>query len=303
MTRLDGLHILLTYRCLLECDHCFVWGSPHQTGVFTLGNLYRVLDQAQQVRSIRTIYFEGGEPFLFYPILLEGVRAAAVRGFSVGIVTNGYWGATVQDALVWLGPLVGLLSDVSVSTDLFHSDQVVSPESRNIIAACEQLQIPAATITCEAPVAVAEPSPQASRGQPVEGGDIMFRGRAAARLAGDAPHRPWSSFDKCPHEDLNDPGRIHLDPWGNLHLCQGLVMGNLFEQPLAEMVEAYHAADHPIAGPLTAGGPAELIRVYDVPHAADYADACHLCYDARVQLRPRFPRALAPDAMYGVGLT
>ena len=46
MTRLNGLHILLTYRCLSACDPCFVWGSPDQTGVFTLKSLYRVLDQA-----------------------------------------------------------------------------------------------------------------------------------------------------------------------------------------------------------------------------------------------------------------
>ena len=59
MTRLNGLHILLTYRCLSACDHCFVWGSPDQTGVFTLESLYRVLDQAQQVRSIS---FAPGSP-------------------------------------------------------------------------------------------------------------------------------------------------------------------------------------------------------------------------------------------------
>ena len=318
MTRLNGLHILLTYRCLSACDHCFVWGGPDQTGVFTLESLYRVLDQAQQVRSIRTIYFEGGEPFLFYPILVEGVRAAAARGFSVGVVTNGYWGTTVEEALVWLGPLVGLLSDVSVSTDLLHSNEVVSPESRNILAACEQIGIPASTISCEVPTGTAGRRPESALGAPVEGGetpppllkdvalgrgDIMFRGRAAVRLAPNAPHKPWSSFDECPYEDLEEPGRVHLDPWGNLHLCQGLVMGNLFRHPLTEILETYQAADHPIAGPLAAGGPAELVRIYDVPHAADYADACHLCYAAREQLRALFPEVLTPDAMYGVGLT
>jgi hypothetical protein len=303
MSRLNGLHILLTYRCLSECDHCFVWGSPKQTGVFTLGNLLSALDQAQAVRSIRTIYFEGGEPFLYYPLLVEGVRAAAARDFAVGIVTNGYWGTAVEEALVWLGPLVGLVSDVSVSTDLLHSSETISPESRNILTACEQLGIPASTITCELPERIGGRSPQAARGLPVEGGEILFRGRAALRLAGDGPQRPWSSFDECPHEDLEEPGRVHLDPWGNLHLCQGLSMGNLFERPLSEILEVYEAADHPIAGPLAAGGAAELVRVYDVPHAADYADACHLCYAARVQLRPRFPNVLTPDAMYGVGLT
>ena len=49
MTRLNGLHILLTYRCLSACDHCFVWGGPDQTGVFTLESLYRVLDRRAPV--------------------------------------------------------------------------------------------------------------------------------------------------------------------------------------------------------------------------------------------------------------
>ena len=30
--KLTGLHLLLTYQCVLECDHCFVWGSPWQKG-------------------------------------------------------------------------------------------------------------------------------------------------------------------------------------------------------------------------------------------------------------------------------
>ena len=33
--KLEGLHILLTYQCTYECDHCFVWGSPWQTGTLT----------------------------------------------------------------------------------------------------------------------------------------------------------------------------------------------------------------------------------------------------------------------------
>jgi MoaA/NifB/PqqE/SkfB family radical SAM enzyme len=302
MTRLNGLHILLTHRCLLECDHCFVWGSPQQSGAMSLSDLLRVLDQARQVPSIRSIYFEGGEPFLFYPLLVEGVRAAAEHGFSVGLVTNGYWATTVEDALLWLAPMAGRLSDVSVSTDLLHSNERISPESRNLLIACEQLGIPASTITCELPAGLAAET-QRARGQPIEGGEILFRGRAAVRLSGDVPPRPWASFQACPHEDLEDPERVHLDPLGNLHLCQGLVMGNLFDRPLKEILESYKACDHPVAGPLAAAGPAELVRVYDLPHAAEYADACHLCYDARLRLRARFPPFLGPDAMYGVGLT
>ena len=36
MAGLRELHLLLTYQCTFECDHCFVWGSPFQTATMTL---------------------------------------------------------------------------------------------------------------------------------------------------------------------------------------------------------------------------------------------------------------------------
>jgi hypothetical protein len=42
-----------------------------------------------------------------------------------------------------------------------------------------------------------------------------------------------------------------------------------------------------------------LVREFELPHEEAYADACHLCYRARVALRPRLPETLAPDQMYG----
>ena len=89
--QLSGLHLLLTYQCSLECDHCFVWSSPWQTGTMTVAQVDHLLDEAQNYGAIDSIYFEGGEVFLFYPLLLYGVREAKARGFEVGLVTNCYW--------------------------------------------------------------------------------------------------------------------------------------------------------------------------------------------------------------------
>jgi hypothetical protein len=36
LSDLRGVHFILTYRCNLQCDHCFVWGHPQAEGVFTL---------------------------------------------------------------------------------------------------------------------------------------------------------------------------------------------------------------------------------------------------------------------------
>jgi len=113
--------------------------------------------------------------------------------------------------------------------------------------------------------------------------------------------RPWTEFTECPDEDFVDPGRVHVDAFGHVHLCQGLLMGNLWQQPLREMVAGYDPRAHPIIGPLLEGGPAALVARYDLPHEPAYADACHLCYLARDQLRGRFPEFLAPGVVYGEG--
>ncbi|MDL1912254.1 radical SAM protein [Chloroflexi bacterium CFX6] len=294
--KLSGLHILLTYQCAYECDHCFVWGSPRQSGTLTLEQIENILNQAKEA-GVASIYFEGGEPFLYYAVLVRGVRMAADLGFSVGIVSNAYWANTVADATEWLRPFAGRLSDLSVSSDLYHCEKCLGENPQNAVVAAKWLGIPTGVI------AVAQPdeASKESHGQlEEEESGVMYRGRAAEKLASRAPSHPWEGFVSCPHEDLREPGRVHLDPLGNLHICQGIVIGNLFEKPLKQICEEYDADVHPICGPLLAGGPAALVTEYNLPHESSYADACHLCYEARTALRARFPELLAPDQMYGV---
>jgi Radical SAM superfamily len=296
--QLTGLHLLLTYQCNFECDHCFVWGGPRQTGTFTLSQVEEVLRQARETGTVEWIYFEGGEPFLYYGTLLAASRMAVAQGFRVGIVSNGYWAVADRDALECLRPFAGLVEDLSISSDLYHYDEALSRQARDAHAAAEALGVATGFIE------VAQP--EATGALPVEGqlpegsSSVMYRGRAAVRLAAGTTLHPWDRFDECPHEDLREPGRVHLDPFGNLHICQGISIGNLFHTPLREICRAYAPAAHPITGPLLDGGPAELARRYGVSPRAGYADACHLCYEVRCALRPRFPDVLGPDQMYGV---
>ncbi|MCK6538610.1 MAG: radical SAM protein [Anaerolineales bacterium] len=293
--KLEGLHILLTYQCTYECDHCFVWGSPWQTGTLTLEQIEDILDQAKEA-GVTSIYFEGGEPFLYYAVLVRAVHKAADMGFSVGIVSNAYWANSVADAAEWLRPFAGRVSDLSVSSDLFHCEKCLGERPQNAVVAAKWLGIPTGVIT----VAQPDEASKESHGQlEEEESDVMYRGRAVEKLASRAPSHPWEGFDCCPHEDLREPGRVHLDPLGNLHVCQGIIIGNLFEKPLKQICEEYDPDTHPICGPLLAGGPAALVTEYNLRHASSYADACHLCYLARTTLRARFPELLAPDQMYG----
>jgi hypothetical protein len=297
MMELSGLHLLLSYQCTFECDHCFVWGSPWQDGTMTLDNIRQIIQQAIEAQSIRWIYFEGGEPFLYYGTLVKGVEMASAAGFEVGIVTNCYWANSLEDAVNWLSPLAPLIKDLSISSDLYHYDRKISQKAKNANDAAKALDIPVGMISVARP----ENGAGSTHGQlPTGESAVMFRGRAAVKLVAGVTLHSWESFQECPFEDLRDPGRVHLDPLGNLHICQGISLGNLFQAPLAEICANYNPETHPIVSALLAGGPAELVRRFQLTTADGYADACHLCYSARNMLRARLPDYLLPDQMYGI---
>jgi hypothetical protein len=295
---LTGLHFLLTYQCTFECDHCFAWGSPWQKGVMTLSDIRGMLQQAQATGSVKEVYFEGGEPFMYYAVLIKAIQEARQMGFSVGVVSNSYWATSVEDAEEWLKPLAGMVDDLSISSDLFHFDEEHSQQTQNASAAAQKLGISLGIISVAQPEDI-EAAAGIGQLPPGESG-IMYRGRAAEKLTGRATLKAWDGFNECPYEDLRNPGRLHVDPLGYLHICQGITIGNLFHMPLSEICARYNPEEHPVVGPLLAGGPAELVRRYAMPHQPAYADACHLCYEGRKALRGRFSEILAPDQMYGV---
>lgn len=295
--QLSGLHILLTYKCTFECDHCFAWGSPWQEGTLTLDQIRTALQQAGELGSVEWIFFEGGEPYLYYATLVKGVEMAVQAGYKVGVVTNGYWATSPEDAVEWLRPLAGKVQELSVSSDLYHYSERLSQQSQHARLAAENLGLPVGVISIARP----EESATSCSGQIPSGESaVIFRGRATEKLASDARKYPWEQFTECPFEDLREPGRVHLDPLGNLHICQGISLGNIFKTSLAEICSAYDPDAHPVTGALLAGGPVELVRRYGLSHAEQYADACHLCYQARLALRPRYPNILLPDQMYGI---
>jgi hypothetical protein len=260
----------------------------------TLDLIHKALGQAQDLGTLEEIYFEGGEPFLYHPILVRAAREAAGMGFRVGVVTNGYWATTVADAKEWLRPLAGSVDSLSISSDLYHYDDTISTQAKNASTAAREVGLKNDFITVASAPTADGPQGESS-GDPVR---LMFRGRAAKRLAGPAPKHPVEELTACPWEDLADPGRMHLDPFGHLHVCKGLVVGNILEKPLAEIVAEYDPSRHPVVGPLLEGGPLALARRYGMLHADRYADACHFCDHLRRALRTAFPKELGPDQVY-----
>lgn len=298
---LTGIHFLLTYQCTSECDHCFLHCSPRAEGTFTLEQVRRVYEEIAKIGTIEDVYFEGGEPFLFYPLMIEAIRLGRQHGLNAGVVTNSYWATSVEDAGVWLKPLKELeIFDLSLSDDLFHHDDTDDYPAKRTLTAAIELGIPAATICIDPATTVTDSEDSQGKGEPVIGGGVKFRGRAVDKLVEGLPRRSWKTLTTCPHEDLEDPQRVHVDAYGNVHLCQGLGFGNMWETPLSTLIKNYRPHSHPICAPLLKGGPAELAKKYGCQLADGYCDECHLCYLVRRKLLDKFPQYLAPKQVYGL---
>ncbi len=296
---LKSIHVLLTYSCNLECDHCFLYCSPRSKGTFTIHQIKELLREVKSIGSIESLGFEGGEPFLMYPLLVESIRLANQQGLKTSIQTNAYWANSEEDAELWLQPLFKAgLSYIDVSADLFHHGEEVSKSTEYALAAAKKIGIPTATICIEQPE-----NPETDnqiKGNPVYKGKAKLRGRAAEKLTKDVATHPWETFTECPYEDLRSPGRVHLDSYGNVHLCQGLSMGNIWETPLSELLNTYNPDEHPVCGPILRGGPAELARTYNIQLENESVDACHFCTGVCKALIKRFSEYITPAQVYGL---
>lgn len=303
---IQELHVLLTYQCTKECDHCFVYSSPFSSskGTFSLQQIKEVINEANKLGTIKRFYFEGGEPFLFFPLLKKSMKLVKENGYEIGIVTNGFWLTNTEDGKLWLKDLADIgIDDLSVSDDCYHNESLETKTGELMMELARELHIPSDVITIQEPEIISD---KVSKGK-IVGGGVKFRGRAVEKIIThlNLPKRPASMFSKCSSEDLLNPGRVHLDAYGNIQLCQGITMGNMWETPLSEILSNYDGNKHPIWGPIAHGGPIELANQYNIEIYNDYVDECHMCYDLRMKMKKRenFAKVnlyLQPDQVYGL---
>jgi len=298
---ISQLHILLTYSCTKACNHCFVYSSPEadSKGTFSLQQLDEVIEQAKIIGSIEWIYFEGGEPFLFYPIMIDAIRLAKKNRFKVGIVTNGYWATSEENVRYFLKDLNDLeIDDLSVSDDCFHMTNENDHPSILVEKIGKELGIPVNTLSLNKPDDIPVEDIEIKKGEPIIGGNIRIRGRAAETLSHNLPIKDSIFLNSCGHEELINPMRVHLDAYGYVHICQGINIGNMWEKPLSNILKNYNPVDHPIVAPLLKGGPLELAKTYQIPYKEQFVETCHMCYTIRKDLRSYHPEYLQPNQMY-----
>ncbi len=329
--RLRGLDFLLTYNCPGHCAHCSYSAGPGRGGRLSVAEVEESLRQVAD-HPLEWVALLGGEPFIYMDDLVEMVRLVRqLTSARPEVFTNAYWAYDDDEARRRLSALKDAgLDYILFSVDGFHApffgvaraalgiriakelgfDEIVVD---NQWVGSPDLDIPINANTRMMMEHLADMvdldgvTVQASITHPV--------GRGAEALpemmerAGMMPKGLCEAGGLCvaPYylaEDLRAPYAVEIHPDGEVNLCAGISLGNIHERPLGEILESYDYSRHPIIKVLAEEGPTGLLPIAEeagYEPLRGYLNRCHLCYEVRRFLYPRYPEYLKPVAIYERG--
>lgn len=324
MMNIQGISIISTYGCNLACRHCF-FESDRDSAYLGPEVLEAQLSPLRDAFS--WIHLTGGEPLLnqerFYRLL--DVVSRYHTG-NIGVATNGYWARDLEEARYTIERmLAGGVDGISLSVDVFHQSGV--PLERIEYAAtviselgmdkqCWLVVSLLAEDTEEAILQNRKSLEMANRvsgvsGIPVAETQVRSIGRGSfvdssgvvASEAGALPPGPCRDLACCLGETGPfEPKMVWLDPFGNVLICYGIVIGSILETPLSGILKRYNVASNPILSTLAEKGPIGLYRLAvglgRSPGGGPFRDECDLCFQSRRTLADLYPETLGPFQAY-----
>ncbi|MBH1939950.1 radical SAM protein [Mobilitalea sibirica] len=144
------LGLLITERCNIACNHCIFSAtgeSRDEAKTMLIDDICQYIDRIANI-TVRentqfSVGFTGGEPFLCFQELLEGIQHAKRMGaYKISTVTNGFWGSNKEDAFRKIAILKQAgLTDISFSMDDFHQVHIPISSLINAVSICKELDI------------------------------------------------------------------------------------------------------------------------------------------------------------------
>lgn len=312
--------LLFTYRCTINCKHCLFNCSPWQPDVCV--SIEDGVEFLRQLRATdRVIHIAGGEAMMYYDQMLIICRIASNEGKAPHFFeTNASW-CTNDDVTrrrYEEMKQAGILG-VYISADPYHQ-AFVSPQSRlrayklaveifgreNVAASdlsLEQLS-ELRSIGCNEELIKGYVQKHAPRLVGRAGNSLarFYPDRDLDSLAGDWLWRSGSINKSCQSEfDSEEMWEIHIDPYGNIQTCCGIIIGNAHEKPLPVwMKQGFHTGNDLVRMVYEHGPYAylELASQRGYKPREGYPQKCNLCWEVRKFLRPYYPKTFGPAEIY-----
>ncbi len=308
---ITGITWILSYRCNLNCSHCFFdVNGPLQ--ILDSGLAQKALASLNQPEPLTWQHVSGGEPLLFEKELhrlLEVIQASGSR--TIGIASNGFWGDSQSRAKKTVAQLKERgVNGVCLSTDSYHRQQIPLDYIRTSAEQVFEQGLGKHSFVVSCYPAEEEP-PVESEPFAIPFAPIPVRkigNGSSLAVATDSgrdqkiPISPCRNLCCCLGETSPfEPKMVWIDPYGNVMICYGLIIGNLHVNSLAVILENYSIRQSPLLETLAEQGPIGLYRLAQEKgwqRKGPFADECDLCWQARNALRGDFADRLGPDECY-----
>ena len=256
---INRLEFILTDHCTGRCKHCSaadIVNHPRKIPHVPVAESVRAIRFLAEQYDMQSVMTFGGEPLLYPEVACALHRAAEECGVPCRqLITNGFFSRDegrirqVARALADAG-----VNDLLISVDAFHQERIPLGTVRAFALAAknaglekvrfspawvvnERLDCPENTRTREILASLAD------TGVPVGGGnDIFMAGSAIDCLGHYYPPAKLDLADCCgsmPYtEPLTHQTSLTIEPDGNVTVC-GFVIGNVTDEPMAEIVARY----------------------------------------------------------------
>jgi hypothetical protein len=304
------LGLILSYRCTNGCAHClYNCGPKWERQPISAQTLQEALKAIAIWPQTPQVHFTGGEPFLYFDLLLQGVRYATQLGIPRYVETSASWctdeAKTIQQfaALEQAGlqailiscspfhaeriPPIRTMRAIQAALDVFGKERVIV-YLPGFIEVLQQFDLERPT-----PLSRYEQAFGAERARQIlwQGYGIISGGRAGYHLGQIAAHYAPAEFkgENCNWELLYGQ-HSHFDLYGNFipSFCGGLTVGSWRKLP--QILADFQAGHYPpLIQLLVERGPYGLLKMAQAkfgytPLAEGYTGKCHLCVDVRRHL-------------------
>jgi hypothetical protein len=318
------LGIIMSYQCQCACKHCLYNCGPRWKDWMSPQTLREALQATRAWHHRFQIHLTGGEPFLNFPLLLEGVRLAVELRIPCYVETNAGWCLREEDvADKFITLKEAGLNAILISCSPFHAEKI--PPARTFLAIHKALEIfgPQGVIVylpqsleqvqlfdVERPTPIARYVKRFGlerAGRMLwDGYSIISGGRSGYALGHLTRRQPASAFrsQNCFLEIVH-AHHSHFDLYGNYisWFCGGLTVGGWHSLPRI-LDDFRNRRFPPLVDILVHSGPFGLLEMAKAEYGYQelpqgYAGKCHLCVDVRRCLYQRGQFAeLRPGGFY-----
>lgn len=318
--KLTGITWITTYNCNLACDHCF-FETKGDKKYMDPAMVTKALESLENTKHMFWQHLSGGEIFLEEEKLIQIIKNIR-KHFKkdLGLSTNAFWAGDEETTNKIITRLVDAgVTGIALSADYYHQQHMGTNGPANLAKALKKFKLTTHSYIMGARLGEGvehaneiNQQSEAIAKQVNQDLDIPYA-RATERSIGkgcriNVPKTNGIPQGKC--TELNtclgerspfNPAMVWIDPYGNVMICYGIVIGNLKNNTLNEIIEAYSPEKFLLLKELGEDGPKALYGAakklgHKMPN--NYFDECDLCYQSRVALKADYPELFNPVECY-----